>query len=88
MASTAASADTAPAAPSVWPTMLLLLLTARRSAWSPNAARIAFVSVASFSGVEVPWATTYSHLLHLELRVAHGALHGQRGAVARRVRAR
>ena len=48
----------APAAPSVWPIMLLLLLTASLSAWSPKAARIAFVSVASFSGVLVPWATT------------------------------
>ena len=48
----------APAAPSVCPIMLLLLLTASLSAWAPKAERIAFVSVASLSGVLVPWATT------------------------------
>ena len=48
----------APAAPSVWPIMLLLLLTARLSAWAPKAERMAFDSLASFSGVLVPWATT------------------------------
>ncbi len=48
----------APAAPSVWPIMLLLLVTASLSAWAPKAERIAFVSLASLSGVLVPWAMT------------------------------
>ena len=58
MVQTAASAEIAPAAPRVCPTMLLLLLTASRAACAPKAAWIAFVSVASLSGVLVPWAAT------------------------------
>ena len=49
-------ASTAPAAPSRWPVMDLVELTARRAAWSPNVVWMAAVSQASFIWVEVPWA--------------------------------
>jgi hypothetical protein len=53
-----AIASTAPAAPSRCPIADLVELTGMSAARSPRAALIAFVSAASFSGVEVPWALT------------------------------
>ena len=56
---TLAMASTAPAAPSIWPVMLLVeLTTIFRARSSPRAFLMARVSVLSFMGVEVPWAFT------------------------------
>src|SRR2546426_6759018 len=60
MAPTEAIADSAPAAPSVCPTIDLGDDTGILYARSPNAPLIARVSVTSFSGVDVPWATMWS----------------------------
>ena len=52
-----ATASVAPAAPSMWPVMLLVeLMTALRASSSPSAFLMAMVSVLSLRGVEVPWA--------------------------------
>ena len=48
--------STAPAAPSRWPVMDLVELTASLAAWSPKVVWMAAVSQASFMEVEVPWA--------------------------------
>jgi hypothetical protein len=48
--------STTPAAPSMCPVADLVELTARRSAWSPNTSRMAFASLGSLSGVDVPCA--------------------------------
>ena len=53
-------ASIAPAAPSVWPIIDLLAVTATRGAWSPKIVRIAWSSALSPSGVEVAWAFTWS----------------------------
>src|SRR3989304_2381313 len=52
-------ASSPPAPPSRWPVMDLVELTATLEACSPNARLTATVSMASPSGVEVPWALTY-----------------------------
>jgi hypothetical protein len=58
---TAAMPATAPAAPSMCPTIDFGAEIASLRAWSsPNARLMARVSVTSLSGVEVPWATTWS----------------------------
>ena len=46
----------APAAPSMWPVIDLVELTAMRRASSPNTALIALVSLRSLAGVDVPCA--------------------------------
>ncbi len=51
-----AKASIAPAAPMAWPVIDFVLLTASRSACSPNTSRMAMVSYRSLSGVLVPWA--------------------------------
>ena len=57
IASTQTAPSTAPAAPSMWPVIDFVELTATvRAMSSPSAALIATVSAASFSGVDVPWA--------------------------------
>src|SRR5204862_332317 len=55
-----AIASTAPAAPSRCPIIDLVLLIATLRACSPRAIFSAFVSPASLSCVDVPWALTYS----------------------------
>ena len=55
-----AIASIAPAAPSVWPSIDLLAVTATLGAWSPKIVRIACSSALSPSGVEVAWALTWS----------------------------
>jgi hypothetical protein len=52
-------ASAPPAAPSMWPVMDLVELTAIRYARSPRARLTARVSAASPAGVEVPWALMY-----------------------------
>ena len=54
--SAVAIASIPPAAPSRCPVMDLVEETASLRAWSPNTALMAFVSLASLNGVEVPWA--------------------------------
>ena len=49
-------ASTAPAAPNVWPIIDFVDETASSYACGPKTSRIAFVSAASPSGVEVPCA--------------------------------
>ena len=56
IASTVATPSIAPAAPSAWPCMLLVELTASPLAASPNTFSIALDSAGSPIGVEVPWA--------------------------------
>ena len=54
-----ATASTPPAAPSRWPVIDFVELTASRRAWSPKTVLMARVSVVSLSSVDVPWALTY-----------------------------
>jgi hypothetical protein len=58
-ASAVITASTPPRAPSRWPCIDLVEFTASVRAWSPKAALIAAVSLASPSGVDVPCALTY-----------------------------
>ena len=53
-------ASIAPAAPSVWPSIDLLAVTATRGAWSPKIVWIDCSSALSPSGVDVAWALTWS----------------------------
>ena len=62
-------ASMAPAAPSVWPIMLLLAVIATAGAWSPKIVRIAWSSALSPSGVDVAWALTWSIGLGREPRL-------------------
>ena len=52
--------STAPAAPSMWPVIDLVELTFTVFAASPKTALIAFVSLRSLAGVDVPCALMYS----------------------------
>ena len=56
--STEATASMAPAAPSVWPTIDLMLDTGTVGARAPRTLLIASVSAASLCGVPVPCALT------------------------------
>ena len=56
MARQAKEASTAPAAPRRWPVMDLVELIATLYACLPKTDLMAKVSMASFRGVEVPWA--------------------------------
>jgi hypothetical protein len=51
-------ASAAPAAPSRWPIIDLVLLTATFREASPSPSLVAFVSAGSFFGVPVPWLLT------------------------------
>jgi len=53
---TVAKASNAPAAPSAWPCIDLVELTAMRSACAPKTVRMAPASVGSLAGVAVPCA--------------------------------
>src|SRR5262245_39213031 len=55
-ASTVATHSRAPAAPSVWPCIDLVELTASLSVWAPKTCQMARASMGSFARVPVPWA--------------------------------
>ena len=77
----------APAAPSMCPVMDLVELTKASLAFSsPRAFLMAMVSMASFIGVPVPWALTYTSVFGGIACFGHGIGHGFCAAPCLRVR--
>ena len=69
-------ASTAPAAPSMWPVMDLVELTARCLAWSPNTALMAAVSPASLRRGGGAVGVDVIHLLGQDAAVCQSLGHG------------
>lgn len=70
----------APAAPSVWPCMDLVELTARRSACPPKTLRMAVVFAASLARVAVPWALNVADIIGLQPGVGDCGPHSSIGS--------